>query len=163
MGRTKIAAFRRKSYETLRGVARKTTTFQHKINGMGVVQGELRKLRIANLPDLLSNFGAPVHPGIGLCAHMGSARGAATACRQGAARRLACRGRTARFPRCCRAAGRHRGHHAPSLHRCGYRPRRPPCGHPRSRVRRIVPEVKIGTTAVPSEGGFFLWAPLKIA
>ena len=40
-GQDKIAAFRRKSYETLQGVARKTTTFQHKINGMGVVQGEL--------------------------------------------------------------------------------------------------------------------------
>ena len=59
------------------------------------------------------------------------ARAAANACRQGAARRLACRGRTARFPGCCRAAGRHRGHPAPSLHRCGYRPRRAACGHPR--------------------------------
>jgi hypothetical protein len=61
-----------------------------------------------------------VHAGTGLFAHMGDARGAATACRQGAARRLACTGRTARFPRCCRAAARRRGDHAPSLHRCGY-------------------------------------------
>jgi hypothetical protein len=40
-GRDQIAGFRRKSYKTLRVVARKTTTFQRKINGMRVVQGEL--------------------------------------------------------------------------------------------------------------------------
>jgi hypothetical protein len=42
MGGTEIAGLRRKSYKTLQAMARKTTTFQRKINGMSVVQGELR-------------------------------------------------------------------------------------------------------------------------
>ena len=61
------------------------------------------------------------------------ARAAANACRQGAARRLAGRGRTARFPGCCRVAGRRWGHSAPNLHRCGYRPRRASCRDTSSR------------------------------
>jgi hypothetical protein len=32
-----------KSYETLQAMARKNTAFHSKINGMGVVQGELSK------------------------------------------------------------------------------------------------------------------------
>jgi hypothetical protein len=40
MGRTEIAGFPLKSYETLQVVARKTATSQSKINGMGVVQSE---------------------------------------------------------------------------------------------------------------------------
>jgi len=39
-GRTEIAGFRWKSCETLQAMARKTATFQRKINGMGVVQGK---------------------------------------------------------------------------------------------------------------------------
>jgi hypothetical protein len=39
-----------KSYKTLQAVARKTAAFQRKINGMGVVQGEL--LNIADFPVL---------------------------------------------------------------------------------------------------------------
>lgn len=41
MDETKIAGFRRKLYKTLGQEARKTTRFQHKINDMSVVQGEL--------------------------------------------------------------------------------------------------------------------------
>ncbi|MCA3453476.1 MAG: hypothetical protein INF45_04060 [Rhodobacter sp.] len=41
MGGTKTAGFRPKSYKTLQSEARKTVPFQHKINGMGIVQGEL--------------------------------------------------------------------------------------------------------------------------
>ncbi|WP_248633488.1 hypothetical protein, partial [Cereibacter changlensis] len=41
MGRTEIAAFRRKSYKTLQAMTRKTTAFHRKINGMGIVQGGL--------------------------------------------------------------------------------------------------------------------------
>jgi hypothetical protein len=44
MGGTEIAGLRRKSYKTLQAMARKTTTFQRKINGMSVVQGELTSL-----------------------------------------------------------------------------------------------------------------------
>ena len=43
--RTEIAGFRPKSYKTLRPKARKTATFQHKINDMSVVQGERMSLR----------------------------------------------------------------------------------------------------------------------
>jgi hypothetical protein len=42
-GRDQIAGFRRKSYKTLRAVARKNTMFQRKINGMRIVQGELQR------------------------------------------------------------------------------------------------------------------------
>jgi hypothetical protein len=41
MGGTKIAGFRPKSYKTLQSEARKTVPFQHKINDMEIVQGEL--------------------------------------------------------------------------------------------------------------------------
>lgn len=80
----------------------------------------------------------------------------AKACRQGAARRVTGRGRTARFPRCCRA--RCEPDHAPRLHRCGHRPRRRYCGHCRSRFRRLVPEVKIGTTVALSGAAFLNYA-----
>jgi len=36
MGGTEIAGFRRKSYKTLQAKARETTTFQRKINGIGL-------------------------------------------------------------------------------------------------------------------------------
>jgi hypothetical protein len=45
MGGTKIAGFRPKSYKTLQSEARKTVPFQHKINDMEIVQGELLTLR----------------------------------------------------------------------------------------------------------------------
>ena len=115
-----------------------------------ILRGPFGELVSVGLDDVQPAVPAGIHPGIGLCAHMGRARGAATPCRQGAARRLACRGRTARFPRCSRAAGRRRGHHAPGLHRCGYRPRRAPCGHPRSRLHRIVSDRKSGSVTRPS-------------
>jgi hypothetical protein len=41
MGRTEIAGFQPQTYKTLQSDARKTTISQHKINDMGVVQGEL--------------------------------------------------------------------------------------------------------------------------
>jgi hypothetical protein len=44
MSVTKIAGFLLKSYKTQQDMARKTTTFQRKINGMSVVQGELLNL-----------------------------------------------------------------------------------------------------------------------
>jgi hypothetical protein len=44
MVQTEIAGFPLKSYETLQAVARKTATSQNKINGIGVVQGELDKV-----------------------------------------------------------------------------------------------------------------------
>jgi len=40
MGKTEFAGFWLKPYKTLQAMARKTTTFQRKINGMSVVQGE---------------------------------------------------------------------------------------------------------------------------
>ena len=75
----------------------------------------------------------------------------ATACRQGAARRLACRGRTG-LPYGCH--GRHGPDHAPCMHRFGYQPRRAPCGHPRSRLCCLVPELKIGTPVAPLGAAF---------
>jgi hypothetical protein len=41
MGRTEIAGFQPQTYKTLQSDATKTTISQHKINDMGVVQGEL--------------------------------------------------------------------------------------------------------------------------
>jgi hypothetical protein len=40
-GRTEIAGFQTKLYETLQQMVRKTTPFQHEINHIDVVQGEL--------------------------------------------------------------------------------------------------------------------------
>ncbi|MFP5508087.1 MAG: hypothetical protein ACLGIP_02865 [Alphaproteobacteria bacterium] len=42
--RTQIARFLLESYKTLQVSARKTTTFHHEINRIGVIQGELSSL-----------------------------------------------------------------------------------------------------------------------
>jgi hypothetical protein len=44
MDRTKIAGFRKKSYENLQAMTSKTGTFHLKINGMAIIQRELHKL-----------------------------------------------------------------------------------------------------------------------
>ena len=55
-GRTEIAGFRWKSCETLQAMARKTATFQRKINGMGVVQGEPSRDIASDLSTKQSNI-----------------------------------------------------------------------------------------------------------
>jgi hypothetical protein len=55
MGRTKIAGFHRKSYKTLQVMARKNASFHRKINGMGVVQGEL--MTVLRNVDTYQNVG----------------------------------------------------------------------------------------------------------
>lgn len=67
------------------------------------------------------------------CPHGPRQRGS-HALQTGRSTSLGRQGQDGRFPRCCRAAGRHRGHPAPSLHRSAYRPRRHYCGHLRLRV-----------------------------
>jgi hypothetical protein len=51
-----------KSYKTLQALARKTAAFQRKINGMGVVQGELLEMsRRFGIPEVdgFGNFYGP--------------------------------------------------------------------------------------------------------
>jgi hypothetical protein len=45
MGKTEIAGFQPQTYKTLQSEARKTAISQREINDMGIVQGELHKVR----------------------------------------------------------------------------------------------------------------------
>ena len=64
MGRTEFAGFPCKSYKTLQAVARKTTAYQSKINGLTIIQDER-----LSLPGIERTLGHPV-----LAAEIGALR-----------------------------------------------------------------------------------------
>jgi hypothetical protein len=65
-GRTEIAGFQPKLYKTLQKMASKTTSYTHKINGFGDVQGELITLKtqaaiMATLGAIAGKLGAAMY------------------------------------------------------------------------------------------------------